>query len=72
MKAKLELSHSRRSLLRGLDIPILVHDLPQRGEHLRRVIVALFDETVDLFLDTGLGRFRRRVLYPDVCELLDV
>ena len=70
-KTKVEPSYRRRGIRRGFDF-VIVRDVPQRREHLRRVLETIFDEAFDLFVDTGASRFCCRVFHPDIRELVDV
>lgn len=56
---------------RSFNIPLLVHNLPQRGDGLCCMLKFTLDETAHLFLDTGANHFRC-VLHPSVCKFLDV
>ena len=72
MGRKSERTHFGGRARRGRDVPILVYNLPQRGEHFRRVLKVAFDEIFDLLVETESSCFRRRVLHPVGRELVDV
>ena len=66
-------THDREPGIRGgCDIAVFACNLQQRKDNFCCTLRCFFCEDVDLFPDTRVSRFRRRVFHPGECELFDV